>query len=135
MLINTLNNTIEILNSLIETTKTDIANIREAKHELVFQNTNKKEKLALEFSRLKSEIDKILVTRNKPLEEIFTKEEEALFNTFREKLFEFNTLHRHFSKLALSVANFYNTLMNKIKNTELITYNDSFKNSNLRIKG
>jgi hypothetical protein len=135
MLIQTLNKTISTLNILIKTTHEDIENIRQAKHNEVFANTEKKEKAAAEFSKLKSEIDKILVSRNKPLEEIFTKEEEELFNTFREKLYEFNTIHKHFSKLALSVANFYNTLVNKIKNTEPINYkNESYKNSNLHIK-
>ncbi|GAB6074105.1 hypothetical protein [Nautilia lithotrophica] len=135
MLINTLNKTIQTLNDLISITKEDIDNIKQANHEKVFANTEKKEKLAYEFSSLKNEIDKILVSRNKPLEEIFSSEEEKLFNEFREKLFEFNNLHKRFSKLALSVANFYNTLVNQIHNNEPINYNnESFKNSNLHLK-
>jgi hypothetical protein len=135
MLIKTLNQTLKVLNELIALTNEDINNIKLAEHEKVFANTEKKEKLALEFSQLKSEIDAILVSRNKPLEEIFSEEEEKLFNEFREKLFEFNTLHKRFSKLALSVANFYNTLLNQIHHGESINYkNESFKNSNLQLK-
>jgi len=135
MLIKTLNETIITLNELISITLEDIQNIKLAEHEKVFANTEKKEKLAEKFAKLKSEIDSILVSRNKPLEEIFTAEEEKLFNEFREKLFEFNTLHKRFSKLALSVANFYNTLLKQIKNEETIGYNhDSYKNSNLQLK-
>jgi hypothetical protein len=135
MLIQTLKQTINTLDELIKITLEDIENIKQAKHEEVFKNTSKKEELAYKFSTLKTKIDQILVSRNKPLEEIFSKEEEELFNTFREKLFEFNNQHKRFSKLALSVANFYNALMNQINNTETINYkNESFKNSKLHIK-
>ena len=135
MLTNILNKTINTLDNLISITNEDIENIKKANHNQVFANTDKKEQLVNEFSSLKSEIDNILVSRNKPIEEIFSKEEEVLFNTFREKLFEFNKLHKRFSKLALSVANFYNTLVNQIHNTETINYkNESFQNSNLHLK-
>jgi len=135
MLINILNQTIKTLDELISITKSDIDNIKLAQHEKVFENTHKKEMLAEKFSELKSEIDKILVSRNKPLETIFSAEEEQLFNEFREKLFEFNSLHKRFSKLALSVANFYNALLKQIHNEESISYtNDSYKNSNLHLK-
>ncbi|ACM92236.1 conserved hypothetical protein [Nautilia profundicola AmH] len=135
MLINTLNKTIQTLDKLISLTKEDIENIKQANHKEVFANTKTKEILASEFAKLKTEIDKILVSRNKPLEEIFSPEEEKLFNEFREKLFEFNNLHKRFSKLALSVANFYNTLLKQIHNSETIDYkNESYKDSNLQLK-
>ncbi len=135
MLTNILNQTISTLENLITITLEDIENIKVANHEKVFANTKKKECLAENFSQLKSEIDRILISRNKPIEEIFTPEEEVLFNTFREKLLEFNAQHKRFSKLALSVANFYNTLFNKIHNNEIITYsNEPFKKSNLHLK-
>jgi hypothetical protein len=116
MLIKTLQETISTLDKLISITLEDIENIKQAKHEEVFKNTKAKENLASKFSELKSQIDNILVSRNKPLEEIFTPEEEKLFNLFREKLFEFNKEHKRFARLAFSVANFYNTLLNKIQN-------------------
>ena len=134
MLIKTLNETINTLNQLINITLEDIENIKQAKHEMVFKNTKIKEELAYKFSNLKSQIDNILVSRNKPLEEIFTPEEEKLFNNFREKLFEFNNLHKRFSKLALSVANFYNTLLKQIKQEENVNYNESYQQSNLQLK-
>jgi hypothetical protein len=135
MLVQTLKETINTLENLISVTLDDIESIKNAKHEKVFSNTEKKEKLAIRFSNLKSEIDRILVARNKPLEEIFSADEEKLFNEFREKLFEFHKEHKRFSKLALSVANFYNTLLNKIKENESINYNnESFNNPHLKIK-
>jgi len=135
MLIDTLQTTINTLDKLIAITLEDIENIKHAKHEEVFKNTNIKEELANKFGTLKSQIDNILVSRNKPLEEIFTPEEETLFNIFREKLFEFNKQHKRFSKLAFSVANFYNTLLKKLINGETVGYTDERINrSNLRIK-
>jgi len=114
------------LDRLIEITKEDIENIKVANHEAVFANTTPKEKLALKFSELKSEIDNILVSRNKPVEEIFSAEEEKYFEVFKTKLNEFHTLHKRFSKLALSVANFYNALMNELKEDGVkIDYKDS----------
>ena len=134
MLINTLENTITILDKLLSITLEDIENIKLAKHEEVFKNTKTKENLAYKFSELKSQVDNILISRNKPLEEIFTPEEEKLFNLFREKLIEFNKQHKRFAKLAFSVANFYNTLLNKIQNNEKVDYSSTYKNSNLKLK-
>ena len=119
---------------LISITLEDIENIKQANHEEVFKNTKTKENLANKFSELKSQIDNILVSRNKSLEEIFTPEEENLFNIFREKLFEFNKEHKRFAKLAFSVANFYNTLLNKIQNNKNVDYSSTYKNSNLKLK-
>ena len=134
MLINTLENTITILDKLLSITLEDIENIKLAKYEEVFKNTKTKENLAYKFSELKSQIDNILISRNKPLEEIFTPEEEKLFNLFREKLIEFNKQHKRFARLAFSVANFYNTLLNKIQNNEKVDYSSTYKNSNLKFK-
>jgi predicted nuclease with TOPRIM domain len=135
MLIEKLNNINNVLDKLIALTYEDINAIKNAEHETVFSNTQKKEKLAKNFSYLKSEIDSILVSRNRPIEEIFSPEEEKLFDNFRNKLNDFYALHKRFSKLALSVANFYNTLMKELKNEKPITYgNDNFSNSNLSLK-
>ena len=135
MLIQKLNEAINTLDELITLTQNDIKNIKIANHDAVFANTLKKEELAEKFFRLKSEIDEILVRRNKSIEEIFSQEEEKIFNIFREKLNEFYIIHKRFSKLALSVANFYNTLLVKIKNEKPIDYSQkSPYNSTLKLK-
>jgi hypothetical protein len=136
MLIEKLNQINNILDNLITITNEDIYAIKNAEHETVFSHTKHKENLAKNFSYLKNEIDSILVSRNKPIEEIFSPEEEILFDSFREKLNEFYTLHKKFSKLALSVANFYNALMKELRNEKPITYSsENFSNSNLSLKG
>jgi len=125
MLTDKLNKINQTLDKLIKLTNEDIYNIKKANHEEVFKNTKLKEDLAKEFSILKSEIDYILQNRNKPIEEIFSIEEEKLFDVFREKLNKFHSLHKKFSKLALSVANFYNALCSEIQNTPKIDYKNS----------
>jgi predicted nuclease with TOPRIM domain len=135
MLIEKLHQINSVLDELIFITNEDIVAIKNANHDNVFSNIKRKETLAKNFSDLKSEIDSILVSRNKPIEEIFSNEEEKLFDNFRNKLNEFNILHKRFSKLALSVANFYNALMNELKNEKPVTYNnENFSNSNLNLK-
>ncbi|WP_457564246.1 hypothetical protein [Caminibacter sp.] len=135
MLINKLNEIISILNVLIEITDKDIKNIKEAKHDEIFKNMNFKENLAQKFYNLKNEIDLILVQRNKPIEEIFSPEEEKLFDEFRGKLNLFYDKHKHFSRLAITVANFYNALNAKIKDEKPISYNESATfDSKLKLK-
>ena len=135
MLANKLKEATNILNSLIKITKQDIENIKKANHQKIFDNMKQKEELAKYFFNIKNDIDSILVKRNKPIEEIFSTKEEILFEEFKKKLIKFNTLHKKFSKLAISVANFYNTLVQQIKEEKPIDYdNSSFKNNNLSIK-
>jgi len=135
MLLNQLQTANQILDKLIEITNNDIANIKEAHHKEVFDNIQIKENLAIKFQNTKNEIDNILSSRNKPLEEIFNIEEEQEFEKFKTLLNEFNKQHKLFSKLSFSVTNFYNTLLNKINNKKQITYEkEVVSNSKLRIK-
>ena len=135
MLIQKLNESIQILNSLIEITKRDIKNIKKAHHQEIFNNMKQKEELAKEFSNTKNDIDLILSKRNKPIEEIFSYKEKEIFEEFKKKLIEFSTLHKKFSKLVTSVANFYDTLIQQIAGEKSTNYNNNFfKNSNLSIK-
>ena len=135
MLLTKLQNANEILVNLIEITNKDVENIKEARHDAVFANIILKEKLASEFQNIKNEIDYILSTRNRPLEEIFNTEEEKEFENFKTLLNEFHKKHKLFAKLSFSVTNFYNTLLNKIKNKKQVTYEKEYiPNSHLKIK-
>ena len=135
MLLNKLQTANKILNNLIKITNEDIETIKEAKHEEVFANMKIKEHLAVEFQNTKGEIDYILSNRNRPIEEIFTPEEEKEFEEFKNLLNEFHEKHKFFAKLSFSVTNFYNTLLNKIKGQEQVTYEKDYtSNSSLRIK-
>ncbi len=135
MLLEKLNKINNILNSLITLTQEDIKNIKEANHNEVFKNIPIKENLANEFQKLKNEIDSILLSRNKPIEEIFSKEEEKEFEKFKDLLEKFYKEHKLFAKLSFSVTNFYNALLSKIKNKKQITYDkDDIQNSFMKLK-
>jgi len=135
MLLNKLQKANKILNNLIIITQQDIESIKEAKHDTVFANIQTKESLAIEFQNTKNEIDNILSSRNEPLEEIFSPEEEKEFEEFKNLLNEFHKKHKFFSKLSFSVTNFYNTLLNKIKGKKQVTYEKDYSpNSHLKIK-
>ena len=135
MLIQKLNQINAILNQLIEITNKDIENIKEAKHEEVFKNISLKEKLSKEFNELKGEIDYILSQRNLPIEQIFSNEEEIEFEKFKILLNEFYKQHKFFSKLSFTVTNFYNVLLEQIKNKKQITYDKKdIQNPFMRLK-
>ncbi len=135
MLIKKLHQINDVLSNLIKITKEDIEFIKNAKHNELFNNIPQKEDLSEQFSELKTQIDEILVKRNKPLEKIFTNEEEKEFEKFKTLLNEFYEIHKYFAKLSFVVTNFYNVLTDKIKNKEKITYdNDSIPKSQLKIK-
>jgi len=117
MLNQTLNSINQTLNSLIQITLKDIEDIKQAKHNSLFERNQQKEELIKQFSSLKSQIDSILVQRSqsgKPLEELLSKEEDILLSEFKENLTQFHKIHNKFSKMALIVTNFYNNLMYKI---------------------
>jgi len=135
MLISKLNEINDVLDKLISITKEDIESIKEAHHEKIFANISQKENLAKKFEQLKNEIDSILLSRNLPIEEIFSKDEELEFEKFKEKLNNFYKYHKHFSRLSMAVNNFYTTLLNKLKQKEQITYNnETIPNSHLQLK-
>ena len=135
MLLEKLNQINSVLKELIDLTIEDIKNIKEANHEEVFANIQKKENLSIKFQNLKNEIDAILVNRNKPITDIFTPEEEKEFEKFKALLNEFNDKHQLFAKLSFSITNFYNVLLEKITNKKKITYDkDDIQNPFIKVK-
>ena len=110
------------LDNLIEITKKDIADIKKAHHESLFERNEQKEQLVEQFTNLKSQIDSILVQRNQSgieLENMFNDEESKLLDDFRNKLQEFYTIHKKFSKMALTITNFYRNLVHKVTGSEI----------------
>jgi len=110
------------LENLIEITQNDIQDIKQAKHEMLFERNIIKEELVTQFTTLKSQIDSILVQRNQSgidLNDMFNEEENILLDEFRNKLQEFYTIHKKFAKMALIVTNFYKNLVHKVNGSEV----------------
>jgi len=109
------------LDNLINITQKDIEDIKLANHDNLFQRNEEKEKLISQFVSFKSQIDSILVKRSESgleLSQIINKEEDELLGEFKNKLEEFYTIHKKFSKMALLVTNFYNNLLHKVSGSE-----------------
>ena len=118
---NTLLNINKTLDRLIEITKEDIEDIKQANHEPLFQRNKEKEELITKFSELKSQIDSILVKRSESgldIKDLISPEEDKLLDEFRTKLKLFYDIHKKFAKMAFSVTHFYNNLMNRINQKE-----------------
>jgi hypothetical protein len=135
ILISTNNN----LDKLIDITKQDIDDIKEANHDALFERNQIKDKIVQEFISQKNQIDTILLKRSESglsLENMLSNEESNLFDEFKLKLQNFHNIHKKFSKMALLVANFYNNLTNRVNQTEVdIGYKMSQRySSNLSLK-
>ncbi|NPA55433.1 MAG: hypothetical protein GXO40_03635 [Epsilonproteobacteria bacterium] len=118
-LIISINNT---LDELIDITKQDIEDIKQARHTYLFNRNQQKDILIGKFADLKSQIDNILVQRSQKISdmsELLTPQEDAVFTDFRKKIQEFYKLHKKLEKMVLSVANFYNGLIHKINGSEV----------------
>lgn len=118
MLQHTLISINQILDNLIEITKQDIEDIKEANHNSLFKRNITKEELIIQFNSLKTEIDTILSNRNQQNLELVNIEEQALLDIFKQKIEIFYKLHKKFAKMAFSVTHFYNNLMNKVTNSK-----------------
>ena len=123
MLIDDLNRIINVLDRFIENTKQDLSDIKEAKHNEVFERNELKASLLAEFSELKSRIDQELLRRaqvnQNDLTNMLNISENDKLDIFKEKLAQFNKLHKEFSKLLLSITNFYTQLYNQVTESEV----------------
>jgi len=109
----------ETLNDLIATTSKDIEDIREARHEPIFERSKIKEQLVKSFEGTKSVIDNEigrLAKRHpgKDLGDLLDKEQQALLGEMRSKLEQLRSENKRFATLVISVSEFYNTLLSRL---------------------
>ena len=119
MITHYLKSSIEDLENLIELTKKDIADIKEAKHEMVFERTKIKNDLLLAFENKKSLLDNELVklvtaNNNAPLEKLLEDDKKELLNTMKKRLSELKKLNKEYARFVVVVSEFYNTLLDKV---------------------
>ena len=119
MLSHYLKTSIEDIENLIELTKKDITDIKEAKHEAIFRRTSIKNDLIKSFENKKSMLDNELIklvesSGNKPLEEILDKTQKDMLDTMRDRLVELNQKNKEYARFVISVSEFYNSLLDSI---------------------
>ncbi len=128
MLLHYLASSIDDIDNLIELTKKDIEDIKEANHELVFERTKIKNDLVKSFENKKSLLDNELIklvndSEDSDLEKILQEKEKKLLNDMKLKLGELKDLNKKYAKFVVIISEFYNTLLDKVFPCEMDGYN------------
>ena len=113
-----LNNAIKELDILITLTVEDITLIKEAQHDLLSEKAEIKKHALVSFETTKSLLNHELLKKSQEseggLSEVVNETENALLETFKEKLLELKTINLQYSKLVISVNEFYGTLFDRM---------------------
>lgn len=115
------------LGDLIEATRNDIDDIKQARHANIFERAKIKEQLVKSFENHKSLIDNEiakLASANPEAElaSLLKPEEREMLSRLREELEELKRQNTQFAKMVIGVSEFYNSLLNKIMPTEKVGY-------------
>ncbi len=119
MLVHYLNLAIESLQNLIDITKTDIEDIKQAKHEKLFGKVKSKEEMVSSFEKYKNLIDAEIVSMaaanpSLELKDLLSESQRDLLGDMREKLTELKATNRHYAKLVIAVSSFFNGLIEQM---------------------
>ncbi|RDU65082.1 hypothetical protein [Helicobacter sp. MIT 14-3879] len=129
MLHQSLNNAVCNLKSLIELNLLDIDDIKEARHEQIFNRLETKNNLIDSFKKNKSLADsemRKLVNRfpNKKIEELLDDNAMKLIDDMRVNLKTLKELNKNYAKSVLAVYEFYNSLIESIIPSQKVGYLD-----------
>lgn len=128
MLSHHLKSALEDLQDLIEITKEDIADIKEAKHDPQFERLSLKDEKIKSFETKKAMIDYEISTLmtaqpQKDLPELLDEEQHKMLSTLKEQLLTLRDVNKQYAKMVLSVSNLYNSFLEKLVPTEMQGYN------------
>lgn len=118
------------IDSLIHLTEEDIKDIKEAKHENVFERTKLKNDLIGSFEAKKSLLDNELiklVTANKgtELSDLLDQKERDGLNDMKVKLADLHKLNKEYAKFVVTISEFYNSLLDSMFPREMDGYQKS----------
>lgn len=132
----------EILSDLIETTRNDIEDIKNAKHDNIFSRTKTKDELVKSFENHKSLIDNeiakmVQAAPEGSLETILSHDQQELLDDMRNRLKSLQKENRHFATMVIAVSEFYTSLINRLIPTEQVGYENhkAKRASYLHLKG
>ncbi len=119
MIIKRLESAIVDIDALIEFTKLDIKDIKDAKHEnlnvrleekkqLIASFENKKALLSLELLKL-SELNE-----GKSIDQILNNKEADQMNLFKDRLSSLKSINKEYAKFVVTISEFYNSLIDKM---------------------
>ena len=127
MLSHYLKTSIEDIENLIELTNKDILDIKEAKHENIFNRTKIKSDLVKSFENKKSMLDNELIklvknSDNKPLEEILDDSQRNMLEEMKDRLFALKQKKKDNARFFVTVSEFYNSLLDSVFPRDLEGY-------------
>jgi hypothetical protein len=123
MLNHYLETAIKDLQNIQKLIENDIEDIKEAKHESLFERSKIKEHAIVTFENKKAYIDNEILKLSKQnpekeLQELLSDEQQNLLDQLKQNLLTLKEKNRYFAKLLLSVSEFYNSLYSKMLPTE-----------------
>ncbi len=127
MLSHYLKTSVEDIDNLIELTNKDIVDIKEAKHEKIFQRAKIKRDLIKSFENKKSMLDNELLklvkaSNNIPLEEILNDSQQEMLEKMKEKLLSLKQKNKEYARFIVVVSEFYNSLLDSVFPREMDGY-------------
>lgn len=132
-----LQNALTDLRDLIEITKADIEDIKEAQHDTQFDRLSLKDEKLKSFEAKKAMIDheiSSLMTSNPDVDlpQLLNEEQHKLLEELKVELNNLREVNKHYAKLVLVVSNLYNTFLERLVPTEMQGYNKvASKNSSI----
>ena len=127
MLSHHLQGALEDLKDLIQITKSDIEDIKEAKNDTQFDRLAIKEEKLKSFESKKAMIDheiSSLMTSSpdKDLPQLLNEEQHESLSQLKLELSTLREENKHYAKLVLTVSNLYNTFLERLVPTEMDGY-------------
>lgn len=116
------------IREIIDITKMDIEDIKEARHEPQFQRLALKDEKLLSFENNKALIDKeilALVEKNPNIElaNILDEEEHNYLDILKEELNTLKDINKNYARMVLTVSSLFNSFLERIVPTEMQGYN------------
>jgi hypothetical protein len=115
------------LRDIIEITRSDINDIKEAKHDPQFDRLSLKEDKIKSFEAKKAMIDhdiSSLMTKNPELDlpDLLNEDQHKALGELKEELVNLRDINKKYAKLVLTVSNLYNSFLEKLVPTEMDGY-------------
>ena len=128
MLSHHLKSALEDLKDLIKITKSDMEDIKEAKHDPQFDRLSLKDEKIKSFEQKKAMIDYEIsslmsASPDKDLPELLNEKQHQALDELKIELSNLREINKRYAKLVLSVSSLYNTFLERLVPTEMQGYN------------
>jgi hypothetical protein len=107
------------IDALISLTRSDIQDIKDAKHENLTTRVKEKEELISSFESkkrlLNSELMKLAtLNEGKTIDQILSVDEADSMTIFKDKLASLKMVNKEYAKFVVTISEFYNSLIDKM---------------------